>query len=113
MLLYLVLLQAGYPHREMLLSVVCLVKNQSYLWNALVLIQTLIDCVINAVNKNYEAFYIKQTALVHAAQTELGMIYYLKQWGYYLLLSQKPKCPSVPECVSVQLQSLGVGCMPY
>lgn len=48
---------------------------------------------------------------MRAALTELGMIYYLKQWSHYLLLPQKPKCPSVPECVSrsvsVELKSLG------
>lgn len=45
---------------------------------------------------------------MRAALTELEIIYCLKQWGYYLVLSQKPKCPSVPACVSVELKSLGI-----
>lgn len=55
---------------------------------------------------------------MHTALTALEIIYYLKEWDRYLLLSQKPKCPSVPECVSVALCQLSLnlwvfGCMPY
>lgn len=68
--------------------------------------------------KKYKALYIKQTAWMHAALMELEIAYYLKQWDYYILLSQKSKCPSVLECVSVALCQLSLnlwvfGCMPY
>lgn len=45
---------------------------------------------------------------MHAALMEQEITYYLKQWDYYLLLSQKSKCPSVPECVSVALCQLSL-----